>query len=100
MNGEARYNCVEAAQIGQRLVQVMLKDLNFISVMESFARGLQHGGREIERDPFHGWPVNPGQRQESAVSGSKIKNSAGRGQDKLEQDRLTFRAMRNPIGKR
>src|SRR5438876_485545 len=97
MNGEARNDGVELTEVGQRFVQVVLDDPNFISAIESLAGGVQHGGGKVESNAFHGWPVNPDQGQKPAISGSEIKNPRWAGRYEIEKDRLAFRAMRNPI---
>src|SRR6266436_6673381 len=97
MNSETRYDRVEASQIRQRLVQVVVDDSNFINAIESLAGGVQHGRRKVECNAFRTWPVNPDQRQKPAISRSEIKNPVDRGWNKIEQDGLAFCAMRNPI---
>ena len=98
VNGEARHDRVKAAEVGQRMVEIVFNDPHFVVAGESFARGLEHGGRKIETNALRRRPVNPQQCQQPAVSSAEIKNAYGILRNELQQHSLPFGAMWNPIG--
>jgi len=100
VDGEARHDRVEQAQVGQRLVYIVLDDRDQRVAGEALARGRQQRRREVERDGLGLRAVDLQQRQQPPVAGAQVEDPLHITRHQLQQARLALGAVRHLVGAR
>jgi len=100
MDSKAGYDRVEASKLWQGRIEIVGHDLNFVVTSESFACGFQHRGRKVQGDSTSLQPVKSQQRQQTTISGAQVQNPANLSGDHCQQDRFSFRTVRQAIRSR
>ncbi len=94
---KARHHRVEAAEVRQRLGEVVSHELDATLVCEPLACGLEHRLGDVETHAGAVWSVRSQQGEQASIPRAKIEDSAGVARHVLEQDALTLGAVRQRV---
>src|SRR5271165_3084956 len=97
MDGEARDDGIEVAEARQRVVEVVLDDLDAVVAREPTAGRLQHRWRHVEADPAGRRPRSQYEAEQPAVSRSEVEETTDLLWQGFDKRRLALGAPRQLI---
>ena len=98
MDGKARHDGVERAEIRQRPLEVVIGDLDSRRGGEADVQLFEHRRRKIERDASRVRSRAQHEIQQPTIAGTEIQNTMDDRRDFIDERRLAGRSVRHTIG--